>query len=83
MASITGASLSFVLADDYKPACGIKFILFTCPNDPGRFTNPQLIRENDQYFVLTYEEEAISGNFNVVLTAVAPVFRLQINSAGR
>ncbi len=77
---ITGDAPNIRLVGGYKPAAGTRFIIFTSPNDPGEFTNPMLIKTNDHYFILSYEEDG--GSRNVVLTAVAQLFRMEIKQAG-
>jgi hypothetical protein len=79
--SITGASLVIKVMGSYQPAAGTRFIIFTSPNNPGKFTSPTLIKANGHYFILSYEEEGDS--WNVVLTAAAQLFKMEINSAGR
>jgi hypothetical protein len=81
VASISGATLVIKVMGSYKPAAGTRFIIFTSPNNPGTFTNPTLVKTNGHHFILSYEED--NGSWNVVLTAVAQLFRMEIKSAGR
>ncbi len=81
-ASITGASLDIKLVGGYKPAAGSRFTVFTSPNDPGKFTNPTLIKTNGHHFILSYEGNEKNGGYSVVLTSVAPVFRMEIRRVG-
>ena len=80
VASITGFSLYIKVVGAYTPAPGTRFIIFTSLNNPSEFTNPMLIKTDGHHFILSYEEDGSS--WNVVLTVVARVFRLQINGPG-
>jgi hypothetical protein len=77
-AIITGASLDIKVVGSYKPEAGTKFTIFTSPNDPGKFSNPTLIKTNGHHFVLSCEKDG--GSWNIVLTAVASLLRLQIKT---
>lgn len=78
--NLNNALLEVKVASGYKPAPGKKFIIFTSPNDPGEFSNPTLIRTNGHHFILSYEED--NDKWDVVLTSLAPLFKMEIRSAG-
>lgn len=80
-ASINGATLDIKVVGTYKPEAGTKFIIFNSPNDPGKFSNPSLIKTNGHYFILSYEEEE-DGKWNVVLSTVAKMFKMEIRQVG-
>jgi hypothetical protein len=77
---ITGASLDIKVMGSYKPAAGTSFIIFTSPNDPVAFTNPTLIKANGHHFIIFNEQD--NGSWNVVLTAVAQLFKMELKQAG-
>jgi len=76
---ITGDTPIIRLVGGYKMLPGKKFTVFTSPNNPGTFTNPTLIKTNGHYFILSYEQDG--GSWNVLLTAVAQLFKLEIKQA--
>jgi len=76
---ITGAALNIILVSGYKMVPGKKFTISTSPGNPGTFTNPTLIITNGHYFILSYEQDG--GSWNVLLTAVAQLFKLEIKQA--
>jgi hypothetical protein len=80
VANINGASLDIYVMGTFKPAPGTRFTIINSPNDPGKFSNPSLIEANSHYFILSYEQEGSSWNF--VLTAVAQLFKMEIQQVG-
>ncbi len=69
---ITGTALNIRLVSIYKMASGKKFTIFT---------SPTLMKIKGNYLILSYEQDGSS--WNVVLTAVAQLFRMEIYSVGR
>jgi uncharacterized protein (TIGR02145 family)/uncharacterized repeat protein (TIGR02543 family) len=64
----------------YTPTPGDRFIIFKAPTIDAEFSNPPLIDAGGNFFVLSYEKE--NGDDAVILTAVAKLFGLNINTPG-
>ncbi len=73
-----GATLNVLACYTSEP--GDRFVIFKAPTINGEFSNPPLIDAGGNFFVLSYEEDGT--DMLVVLTAVAKLFGLNINTAG-
>ncbi len=74
-----GAALNVFPCYAFVP--GDRLVIFKAPTIEGEFANPHLVDAGGNFFMLSYEEDD-DNNDLVVLTVVARVFGLNINTPG-